>query len=128
MTRALNQAADASQAVDGLLKSVSSLATVFLAYWAGNKILGALKSAKGEYDDLAAAWRNEGQAFRDTQETLRRQDEKDTADIRSKISQDWIERERSKVKLRPKSVRGHWEGRVFIPDQTPAKPGKSQRK
>ena len=88
-----------------------------------NKILGALKTAKGEYDDMATAWRNEGKAFRDMQETLREQDEKDTADIRRQISDDWVERERSKVKLRPKSVRGHWEGNIFIPDEKIAQPG-----
>lgn len=125
------QAVDVPHSVDGVLKSVSSLATVFLAYWAGNKILGALKTAKEEYDDIATAWRNEGKAFRDMQETLRQQDEKDTADIRKKISEDWVERERSKVKMRPKSVRGHWEGNIFIPEEKPEKPGqpaKPQRK
>ena len=123
MTTVRYQAADVPHSVDGVFKSVSTLATVFLAYWAGNKLLGALKTAKGEYDDIAAAWRNEGKAFRDMQETLRQQDEKDTADIRRKISDDWVERERSKVKLRPKSVRGHWEGNVFIPNENPEKPG-----
>lgn len=127
MTQPKERIADSLNSADGILKSAATLGTLYLAYWAAKSIMSALQGAKGGLEDMASAWRNEGKASRDMQETLRRQEEKDTKQIRKNISDDWIERERSKVKLRPTSVRGHWEGNVFIPTVEATKPPKPKR-
>ena len=109
------------ESVNGIMQAAARLSTVALVFWVAKSIKGAVKDAQGGFDDIAAAWRNQGKAERDMKETQRQQDEKDTAQIRKDISHDQVERERAKVKFRPKSVRGHWEGNVFIPNEEPAK-------
>ena len=99
----------------GILDAAARIGTVAVAFYVARSIVGAVKQTKGGIEEIADAWRNQGKAERDMQRTLREQDEKDTKQIRKDISDDQVERERKKLKFRDKSVRGHWEGNVFIP-------------
>jgi hypothetical protein len=100
------------QSADGIAKSVKSLATLYLLYRAATTISGFLRK-RDEASDRAE--RNEDQARRDLIETKQLQDKKDTAAIHQQVREAFTNRERAKVRFRPKSVRGHWEGNVFIP-------------
>ena len=114
-----------AESVTGLADAAARIATVAVVYYIAKTVIGAVKQTKGGIDEIADAWRNQAKAERDMQRTLREQDEKDTAKIRKEVSDDQVERERAKLKFRDKSVRGHWEGNVFIPTVEPAKPPKA---
>ena len=115
------------ESVTGILDAAARIGSVAIAFYIARSIVGAVKQTKGGIDEIADAWRNQGKAERDMQRTLREQDEKDTKQIRKDISSDQVERERKKLKFRDKSIRGHWEGNVFIPfaEQT-KRPGASR--
>ena len=109
------------ESVSEMMQAAARIGTVAFAFWVAKEIKGAAKGAKGSFDEITDAWRNQGKAERDMKETLRKENEKDTAKIRKDLSDDQVERERKKVKFRPKGVRGHWEGNVFIPNVEPSK-------
>ena len=118
------------QSVDGILKSAARLGTVAFMYWAAQTVGDLWSKAKREVEDEQRAARNERKAARDLEETKKRQDEQDTASIRRQISKDFVDRERKNLPTIPKSVRGRWEGHVFIPYDlpTPANSGKGSAK
>ena len=116
------------ESVTGLLDAAARIGSVAIAFYIARSVFGAVKQTKGGLDEIADAWRNQARAERDMQRTLREQDEKDTKQIRKDISDDQVDRERKMLKFRDKSVRGHWEGNVFIPTvepTTPRKPAKT---
>ena len=111
----------------GILDAAARIGSVAVAFYIARSVVGAVKQAKGGFDEIADAWRNQGKAERDMQRTLREQDEKDTKQIRKDISDDQVERERKKLKFRDKSIRGHWEGNVFIATAEPTKRPKASK-
>lgn len=132
--RAENEASSSSvqspktlQSVDGIMSSTARLGTLAFAVWAAKTVGELWKASKQAIEDEQRAARNEEKARRDLAETQKRSDEKDTAAIRRDIRKDWVERERKNLPPAPKSIRGHWEGHVFIPNEQPGKaaPGTS---
>lgn len=120
------------ESVNGIMNSAKTLGAFAFTLWAV-KTLGELWNAgKQEIEDERRAERNKEKARRDLVETKQRSDDKDTRAIRRQISKDWVDRERKNLPPAPKSIRGHWEGHVFIPNEQPGKPaqgaGKSQPK
>ncbi|HNN96714.1 MAG TPA: hypothetical protein PKI03_30805 [Pseudomonadota bacterium] len=115
------------QSVDGIMNSAARLGTLAFAVWAAKTVGEIWNAGKKELEDERRAARNEEKARRDLAETQKRSDEKDTAAIRRDIRKDWVERERKNLPPAPKSIRGHWEGHVFIPNEQPGKaaPGTS---
>jgi hypothetical protein len=116
------------ESVDGILQSAATLGKVVFAYWAIQSARELWNSAKEGVKDAQRDARNEARATRDLADTKRRQDEKDTQEIEKGVGQDFIDRERKKLLPIPKSVRGHWEGHVFIPKDSPAKPSKQSKR
>lgn len=120
------------QSVDGIMNSAARLGTFAFAFWAAKTVGQLWNASKQAIEDERRAERNEEKARRDLAETKQRSDEKDTKAIRRQISEDWVNRERKNLPPAPKSIRGHWEGHVFIPNEQPGKQakgaGKSQSK
>ena len=116
------------ESVNGLMKSATTLGTFAFTFWAVKTLGGLWNAAKQGIEDEQRAERNEEKARRDLIETKQRSDEKDTKAIRRQISKDWVERERRNLPPAPKSIRGHWEGHVFIPNEQPAKTAKAAGK
>ena len=109
------------QSVDGIMSSAARLGTIAFAIWAAKAVGTLWNASKQAIEDQRRAERNEEKARRDFAETQKRSDEKDTESIRREIRKDWIDRERKNLPPAPKSIRGHWEGHVFIPNEQPAK-------
>ena len=116
------------ESVNGLVKSATTLGTLAFTFWAVKTLGGLWNAAKQGIEDEQRAERNEEKARRDLAETKQRSDEKDTKAIRRQISEDWVNRERKNLPPAPKSIRGHWEGHVFIPNEQPGKPAKGPSK
>lgn len=110
------------ESVNGIMKSATTLGTLAFTLWAVKTLGGLWNAGKQELEDERRADRNKEKARRDLAETKQRQDEKDTQAIRRQISKDWVERERRNLPPAPKSIRGHWEGHVFIPNEKAGKP------
>ena len=109
------------QSVDGIMNSAARLGTLAFAIWAARTVGQLWNASKQAIEDERRAERNRDKARRDLAETQKRSDEKDTESIRREIRKDWIDRERKNLPPAPKSIRGHWEGHVFIPNEQPAK-------
>jgi len=109
------------ESVNGLVKSATTLGTFAFTFWAVKTLGGLWNAAKQGIEDEQRAERNEEKARRDLAETKQRSDDKDTKAIRRQISEDWVNRERKNLPPAPKSIRGHWEGHVFIPNEQPGK-------
>ncbi len=109
------------QSVDGIMNSAARLGTFAFAFWAAKTVGQLWNASKQAIEDERRAERNEEKARRDLAETQKRSDEKDTESIRRDIRKDWVERERKNLPPAPKSIRGHWEGHVFIPNEQPDK-------
>ena len=111
------------QSVDGIMSSAARLGTIAFAIWAAKTVGTLWNASKQAIEDQRRAERNEEKARRDFVETQKRSDEKDTESIRQDIRKDWVDRERKNLPPAPKSIRGHWEGHVFIPNEQPGKAG-----
>ena len=109
------------QSVDGIMNSAARLGTFAFAFWAAKTVSQLWNASKQAIEDERRAERNEEKARRDFAETQKRSDEKDTESIRRDIRKDWVDRERKNLPPAPKSIRGHWEGHVFIPNEQPDK-------
>ena len=109
------------QSVDGIMNSAARLGTLAFAIWAAKTVGELWNASKQALEDERRAERNKEKARRDLAETQKRSDEKDTESIRREISKDWVDRERKNLPPAPKSIRGHWEGHVFIPNEQPDK-------
>jgi len=109
------------QSVDGIMNSAARLGTLAFALWAARTVGELWNASKQALEDERRAERNEEKARRDLAETQKRSDEKDTESIRRDIRKDWVDRERKNLPPAPKSIRGHWEGHVFIPNEQPDK-------
>ena len=105
------------QAVEGILQSATRITLIYLAA----KSLGGLRSffEKQRMQRARDDW-NLDRARKDLIDTMRHQDEQDRQKLEEELRKTQLERERNKVRFRPKSVRGHWEGHVFIPRESPA--------
>ena len=103
---------EALGSVEGITKSAAQLFGLWLLYKAVPPIVGYFRDLKEDRDHTEA---ENDRARRDLVETKQREDKKDTAAIHKQIREEWADRERRKLPPRPKSVRGRWEGNVFIP-------------
>ena len=113
------------QAVEGILQSAARLTLIYIAA----KSIAGLRSffEKQRMQHAQDEW-NLDRARKDLIDTMRHQDEQDRQKLEAELRKTQVERERNKVRFRPKSVRGHWEGHVFIPLESPAAPPKPRRK
>jgi hypothetical protein len=102
----------ALQSAEGLTKSVTALAGMYLVYRLASAVSEYVRDTKADNDE---AERRRDRARKNFVETQIEQDKKDTLAIKRQIRESFAERERAKVRFRPKSVRGHWEGNVFVP-------------
>lgn len=116
------------ESVSGIMQSAARLGTVALVYWAAKTVGDIWNQGKAELQDYEQAERNKRKASRDLAETKQRQDQKDTESIRRQIRQDFVDRERKNLPPAPKSIRGHWEGHVFIPNEQPDKKAQGKDK
>jgi len=116
------------ESVNGIMKSATTLGAFAFTLWAAKTLGGLWNAGKQELEDERRAERNREKARRDLVETKQRSDEKDTESIRRQIRKDWVDRERKNLPPAPKSIRGHWEGHVFIPNEQPDKPAKGSGK
>ena len=110
--------------VDGILNSAAKLGTGALVYWAAKSVGEIIRVAKQGIEDYERDARNGRKARQDLEETKKRQDEQDTEAIRQQVHKDLVDRAKKNLPPAPKSIRGHWEGHVFIPKEQPAKAGK----
>ena len=113
------------QAMDEILKSATHLTLIYLAA----KSLAGIRSffEKQRMQRARDDW-NLDRARKDLIDTMRHQDEQERQKLEEELRKTQVERERNKVRFRPKSVRGHWEGHVFIPRESPAASPQRRRK
>jgi hypothetical protein len=114
------------ESTEGILRNVAILGGLWLAYKMVTRIqdsAGGAQRAIGQFlDEQAKASRARAKADRDTADTMREQNKKDTQRIREDLRRDQIERERKKRPAVPLRVNGRWEGNVFIPTERGGKP------
>ena len=108
-------------AVEGISKSAMYMGGMFLAYKLVSSVADFVRGRAEEADEEE---QNRDRARRDFIETQRREDEKDSREISKQVRREWAEREKRKLPPRPKAVRGHWEGNVFIPNESTDKKAK----
>ena len=113
------------QAVEGILQSAARLTLIYIAA----KSIAGLRSffEKQRMQHAQDEWTLD-RARKDLIDTMRHQDEQDRQNLEEELRKTQVERERNKVRFRPKSVRGHWEGHVFIPRESPTAPPQQRRK
>ena len=100
-------------AVEGISKSAMYMGGMYLAY---KLVSNVAEFVRGRAEQADEEEQNRDRARRDFIKTQRREDEKDSREISKQVRSDWTEREKRKLPPRPKAVRGHWEGHVFIPN------------
>ena len=113
------------QALEGILQSAARLTLICIAA----KSIAGLRSffEKQRMQHAQDEW-NLDRARKDLIDTMRHQDKQDRQKLEAELRKTQVERERNKVRFRPKSVRGHWEGHVFIPQELPTAPPQRRRK
>lgn len=121
-----NKALRGMESFEGILRSAAILSGLWMAYKVVSRLqesAGSAHQAIGEFlDEQAQASRARSKADRDTAETMREQNKRDTQRIQQDLRRDQIERERRKVQRAPLKAKGRWEGNVFIPEARPVKP------
>lgn len=121
-----NKALRGMESFEGILRSAAILSGLWMAY----KLVSQLKESAGGaheaigefFDEQARASKARDKAERDTSDTMREQNKRDTQRIRQDIQRDQIERERRKLPKVPLNAKGRWEGNVFIPEARTKKP------
>ena len=102
------------QSVEGILQTATRLSLLYIVYKAATSLSAFWRD---QQEESARIERNRARARKNLVDTQHRQDEQDTTEIHQGIRNSFLNRERNKVRFRPQSVRGHWEGNVFIPQE-----------